>query len=161
MRFHPWLQRLVRVGNRMMAGVLIVFAVVAGFGLVRGADEAALGKSGMPVYPLKVSRNKRYLVDQKGTPFLIAGESPQALMVNLSEDKADAFFANRRGHGFNTVWINLLCKPYTGGRPEGSTYDGILPFTTPDDLATPNPGLFRPLRPHDPPGREARAAGDA
>lgn len=93
-------------------------------------------------YPLTVSPNRRYLVDQNNTPFLIAGESPQALMVNVSETDAERFFSNRQGHGFNTVWINLLCKPYTGGRPDGSTYDGILPFTTPDDLSTPNPVYF-------------------
>lgn len=125
-----------------MVMAAIVFAESAGFRLARGADEAVPNKSAMPAYPLKVSSNKRYLVDQKNTPFLIAGESPQALMVNLSENEADAFFANRQRHGFNTVWINLLCKPYTGGRPDGSTYDGILPFTTPDDLSTPNPAYF-------------------
>ena len=107
-----------------------------------GADESAPGKPVVPAYPLKVSGNRRYLVDQNNAPFLVAGESPQALMVNLSEDEAEMFFANRQGHGFNTVWINLVCKPYTGGRPDASTYDGILPFTTPDDLATPNPAYF-------------------
>ncbi len=93
-------------------------------------------------FPLKVSANRRYLVDQKGAPFLIAGESPQALMVNVSEADAEMFFANRCKHGFNTVWINLLCRPYTGGRTNGSTYDGILPFKKEDDLSTPNPAYF-------------------
>ena len=93
-------------------------------------------------YPLKVSANGRYLVDQNDTPFLITGDSPQALMVNLSEAEADAFFANREAAGFNLVWINLLCATYTGGRPDGSTYDGIVPFTTPDDLSTPNEAYF-------------------
>ena len=79
-----------------------------------------------PAYPLRVSPNGRYLVDQKGTPFLIAGESPQALMVNLTEKDAELFFANRRSHGFNTVWTNLLCRQGTGGRADGSTYDGLL-----------------------------------
>src|SRR5207248_1537853 len=51
-------------------------------------------------------------------------------------------FANRKSHGFNTVWINLLCKPGTGGRKDGSTHDGILPFKTPDDLSTPNEAYF-------------------
>ena len=31
---------------------------------------------------------------------------------------------------------------YTGGRPDGSTYDGIIPFTTPGDLSTPNEAYF-------------------
>lgn len=95
-----------------------------------------------PAFPLKKIDNGRYLVDQNGTPFLIAGESPQALMVNLSEADAELFLANRASHGFNSVWINLLCRPGTGGRPDGSTYDGILPFTTPDDLSRPNEKYF-------------------
>ena len=82
-------------------------------------------------YPLRVSANRRYLVDRDGVPFLLMGDSPQALTVNLSEAEADAFFADREAHGFNAVWVNLLCATYTGGRPDGSTYDGIVPFTTP------------------------------
>src|SRR5262249_56001352 len=35
-----------------------------------------------------------------------------------------------------------LCATYTGGRADGSTYDGIVPFTTPNDLATPNDAFF-------------------
>jgi hypothetical protein len=126
----------------MVMRVALVFAAWSGIGLAWGADQANLGQLAMPAYPLKVSGNGRYLVDQKNMPFLIAGESPQSPMVNLSEDEADMFFANRLQHGFNTVWINLLCKPWTGGRPDGSTYDGILPFTRPDDLSAPNPVYF-------------------
>ncbi len=95
-----------------------------------------------PAYPLKKSANGRYLVDQKDVPFLVAGESPQALMVNLSEAEAELFFSNRRSHGFNAVWINLLCRPGTGGRLDGSTYDGVLPFATTNDLAIPNDAYF-------------------
>ena len=82
-----------------------------------------------PAYPLKRSPNGRYLVDQNSAPVLIIGDAPQALMVNLSEAEADAYFADRNAHGFNTLWINLLCATYTGGRADASTIDGILPFT--------------------------------
>jgi hypothetical protein len=95
-----------------------------------------------PAFPIKKAEGSRYLVDQKGTPFLVAGESPQALMVNLSEKDAELFFANRQSHGFNAVWINLLCRPGTGGRADGSTHDGLLPFKTPDDFTTPNEAYF-------------------
>jgi hypothetical protein len=98
------------------------------------------------------SANGRHLVDQANVPFLIAGDSPQALMVNISTSEADMYFANRQSYGFNAVWINLLCNTYTAGRANGSTYDGILPFTgylsghSGDplyyDLATPNPAYF-------------------
>ena len=101
-----------------------------------------------PVHPLKKSANGRYLVDQNNTPYLITGDSPQALIVNLSEADALTFLANRSTNGFNTVWINLLCNTYTGGRTNGSTLDGILPFintvpfTSSYDLTTPNEAYF-------------------
>jgi len=103
-----------------------------------------------PMYPLAKSTNGRYLVDQNNVPYLITGDSPQALIVNLSEADAEVFLANRATNGFNTMWINLLCNDYTGGRADGSTFDGILPFSnvlsnyTPAryDLTTPNEAYF-------------------
>jgi hypothetical protein len=95
-----------------------------------------------PAYPLKKSATGRYLVDSKGAPFLLAGDAPQALMVKLNEADADLYFSNRVARGFNAVWINLLCRPGTGGRKDGATYDSILPFTVTDDLSTPNEAYF-------------------
>jgi Protein of unknown function (DUF4038)/Putative collagen-binding domain of a collagenase len=103
---------------------------------------APLAVGADPAYPLKISANGRYLADQKNAPFLVAGDSPQGLIVDLSESEAEMYFANRRAHGFNTVWINLLCRKGTGGREDGATYDNIAPFTTPNDLATPNEAFF-------------------
>jgi len=100
----------------------------------------ALGAA--PGFPLKVAPSRRHLIDQNGKPFLIAGESPQALMVKVSTADAQMFFANRRSHGFNAVWINLLCRKGTGGRADGSTYDGIKPFKNADDLSAPNEEYF-------------------
>ena len=116
--------------------------------LIGGLVAAATTAAGAPVYPVKKSANGRYLVDQNNAPFLIMGDSPQALMVNLSEAEAEMFFADRSALGFNTVWINLLCATYTGGRADGSTFDGILPFTgtvpatSTHDLTTPNETYF-------------------
>jgi hypothetical protein len=95
-----------------------------------------------PDYPLKPDPTGRYLVDQHDRPFLIVGDSPQALIINASEAEADAFLADRAAAGFNTVWVNLLSAEYTGGRPDGSTSDGILPFSTGHDLSTPNEAYF-------------------
>src|SRR6516165_5442824 len=109
----------------------------------RSDDQPARKQSrSAPIFPLKIAEGGRYLVDQKGIPFLVAGESPQGLMVKLSEKDAELFFANRKSHGFNAVWINLLCRPGTGGPPDGSTFDGVPPFKTPDDLSTPNEAYF-------------------
>ena len=72
----------------------------------------------------------------------MAGDSPQALIGNLTESDAELYFASRRAEGFNTVWINLLCNNYTACRNDGSTWDGVPPFTTPGDFSTPNEAYF-------------------
>ena len=81
-------------------------------------DKTTTSSSSGTAYPLKVSANGRYPVDQKGTPFLIAGESPQALMVNLTEKDAELFFANRRSHGFNTSTVTVLPIGFATARRE-------------------------------------------
>ena len=93
-------------------------------------------------FPLAISPNRRYLVDHRQHPFLIVGDSPQALFVNVSVEQAKHFLVDRKAAGFNSVWVNLLCNSYTGGRPDGSTYDGIRPFRREGDLSTPNEAYF-------------------
>src|SRR5580658_3191883 len=101
-----------------------------------------------PSYPLKKSANDRYLVDQSNSPVMIVGDSPQSLFVNLTTNQAAMFFADRATFGYNTLWINLLCATYTGGRADASTLDGIVPFTamipstSSYDLTTPNEAYF-------------------
>ena len=106
-----------------------------------------------PIYPLKVSANGRYLADQNNTPFLIAGDVPQPLVVMVSTADAATYFNDRQAHGFNAMWINVLSAgPYYYYSPDdGSTYDGIRPFTgylsgetdtAHYDLAQPNEAYF-------------------
>ena len=106
------------------APVAIAVALVASLCLLPQARSADLPSTNViqpsPTYPLKRSANGRYLLDSKGAPFLIAGDAPQALMVKLAEADADLYFSNRLAHGFNAVWINLLCRPGTGGRKDGA-----------------------------------------
>jgi hypothetical protein len=100
-------------------------------------------------YPVKVGGlNPRILVDQDNVPFLLVGDSPHSLIVNLSEADAAFYLADRATNGFNSLWVELLCVPYTGGRPDGSLLDGTLPFTNmipgtgSYDLTTPNEAYF-------------------
>jgi Protein of unknown function (DUF4038)/Putative collagen-binding domain of a collagenase len=93
-------------------------------------------------YPVKVGPTGRYLVDQNNQPFLIVGDSPQALIGNLSQAQVVSYFADRSAQGFNSAWVNLLCDAYTACRGDGKTFDGIPPFTTPGDLSKPNSAYF-------------------
>jgi len=123
------------LGNRR-AGFLLPFLSV----LI--VCQTATAQSGLPAYPLKPSANHRYLIDQNNVPFLVMGDSPQPLIANLSEADADFYFSTRKAQGFNAAWINLLCVQYTHCRADGSTFDGIFPFTTSGDLSTPNEAYF-------------------
>jgi hypothetical protein len=98
-------------------------------------------------YPVTASANGRYLVDQSGNPFLIVGDAPHSLIANLSQNDAAIYLANRASNGFNALWVEALCYPYTGGRSDGSLLDGTLPFTRKIaggyyDLTAPNPDYF-------------------
>ena len=102
-----------------------------------GAPAAA------PAYPLKVSANHRYLVDQNNMPFLMVGDSPHSLIANLSQAEAATYMADRRKFGINTLLIELLCNFPDVCQKDGSTIDGISPFIVSGDLSTPNPAYFR------------------
>jgi len=121
-----------------------------------GPTKEPLPASDRAVFPLKVSANHRYLVDQNGRPFLIVGDSPQGIMGRLTEADIEKYFADRQAHRFNTAgWIDVACAG--GDYPDnkaGSTVDGILPFTgyveggtdyTHYDLSKPNEAYFTRL----------------
>jgi Protein of unknown function (DUF4038)/Putative collagen-binding domain of a collagenase len=100
--------------------------------------------------PLKSSANGRYLVDQNNNPFLLLGDSPQSMLVNLDAADMDSYMSDRQAHGFNAILVMVLCDSYTAGLADGATFDGIAPFTTGSspsnyDLSTPNPAYFSRL----------------
>jgi uncharacterized protein DUF4038/collagenase-like protein with putative collagen-binding domain len=99
-------------------------------------------------FPLKASSNGRFLETATNHPFLMVGDSPQSLIGNLTESSADSYFADRVAHGFDTVWINLLCDSYTACNSNGTTASGVKPFTVGTNpgsynLADPNSTYFR------------------
>ncbi len=113
---------------------------------------AAVGATSR-AYPLKVSANHRYLVDQNDIPFLIVGDDPQTMVTQLSTADAARFMEDRAAHGYNALWIDVLnAGPYhPATRDDGATYDGIAPFTghlaggndtAHYDLSTPNEAYF-------------------
>jgi Protein of unknown function (DUF4038)/Putative collagen-binding domain of a collagenase len=80
-------------------------------------------------YPLRASADGPYLVDSHNVPFLVVGDAPHSLIVNLSDADAVAYLGNRASNGVNSVWVEALCVAYTGGRADGSMLDGTTPFT--------------------------------
>lgn len=132
-----------RVGRRLPA-LFFVFALGAltVIGSAISARSSTESRTSGSALPLKIGPTHRYLVDRHGRPFLIVGDSPQSMIVNLSLRDAKAYIADRKSFGFNSLWVNLLCDKYNAGRADGSTYDHIKPFLRPNDLSTPNPQYF-------------------
>jgi hypothetical protein len=139
--------------NHYAAAVIVLALATGGAAASRGAENPGHAQAGKTlthrsiarerfVYPLKVAKSRRYLVDQRGTPFMIVGDSPQSMIGNLSLEEAASYIANRKAAGFNALLVDVLCVQYTGCRQDGTTADGIEPFTTPGDLSTPNPAYF-------------------
>lgn len=152
LKFHRYRQDCVsrpkRCRSIFVAMVpLTILALTGCAGSVVGPPDAltvtSVVSSSEPVYPLKASSSRRYLVDQTNTPVFLMGDSPHALIGNLSEADAATYFADRAAHGFNAAWIELLCDAYVGCNADGSTLDGLIPFTTPDVMSTPNPAYFQ------------------
>jgi hypothetical protein len=111
-------------------------------------------------FPLQVSTNGRYLVDQHRKPFRIQGEAVWSLIANLTYAEADRYLENRRAKGFNTILVELIEHKYAQGG-KGSNFKGVpsnrngaLPFTGKEgsgsydgtwgtaDFSTPNEAYF-------------------
>ncbi|PIY42961.1 MAG: hypothetical protein COZ05_12575 [Armatimonadetes bacterium CG_4_10_14_3_um_filter_59_10] len=79
------------------------------FGLLVGTGilgPAALSQSQAPndsPFPVRVSDNGRHLVDARGAPFLLQGDTAWSLLVGLTKEEAEEFLENRRRKGFNSL----------------------------------------------------------
>jgi Protein of unknown function (DUF4038)/Putative collagen-binding domain of a collagenase len=91
-------------------------------------------------YPIKASSNNRYLVDQNNHPFLLVGDAAWNLFMEVpvtGSNSANTYFAARKAMGFNSVMSSIL--GLNGGQ---GTYDGLVPFSTPGNITTPNEAYF-------------------
>jgi hypothetical protein len=128
--------------NATCSAVVLVFVLAFGLHHV----PAVGAQAARTVFPLKVSQNKRYLVDSSGRPFFIHGDSPWEMLWQLTSEEAVEFLDNRAAKGFNTLLIDVL--PYTEWSDpltETNRYRH-RPFLTPGDFATPDPEYFNHLQ---------------
>jgi hypothetical protein len=92
-----------------------------------------------PVFPLKISENRRHLVDQQGTPFLYQADTPWILFIKPTESEAKENITRRREQGFTALQVTLT------GFLGMTNRAGELPFagTPPEqDFAKPNQKFF-------------------
>jgi hypothetical protein len=84
--------------------ILGTLAVVLGVGVL----QPRLVASAMPLsFPLKLSENRRYLVDQQGQPFFVMGDTPWFVQKLKIEDMR-MLMDDRLAKGFNTLFLEVL-----------------------------------------------------
>ncbi|MDA4129827.1 MAG: glycoside hydrolase family 140 protein [Thaumarchaeota archaeon] len=91
-------------------------------------------------YPLKISKNRRYLVDQKGVPFLLQGDAPWSLIVGIPKEDAVLYLENRKQKRFNTLLVNLIEHKFCKNPP--NNFYNEPPFLKPGDFSSPNEAYF-------------------
>ena len=88
-------------------------------------------------YPLRVSKNGRYLATASNTPFLLTGDAawPLYTVATVSgptggaQENIQNYFATRASQGFNAVLFQVLCGNYCGNSNQnGQDGAGNLPF---------------------------------
>lgn len=94
-----------------------------------------------PKFPLKISENRRYLVDQESRPFFLVGDAAWSLIVQLNLKEVDRYLDARRKLGFNALLVNLIEHHFADAAPRNKA--GAAPFRKADDLATPNEAYFK------------------
>ncbi|HMD86395.1 MAG TPA: glycoside hydrolase family 140 protein [Terriglobia bacterium] len=122
----------VRGGKRILVATCAIGVLL---GTVMGK-----GQSPSVVTQLSPSANKRYLVDQSGTAFLLQGDAAWSLIVGLPDAEVEQYLKNRRQKGFNTIIVELIEHKFCKKPPLNEA--GDAPFTTPGDFSTPNEKYF-------------------
>ena len=115
---------------------------------ITAASEGQLGTAAAIVqapsptgyrFPLRVGPTSRYLVDQNGKPFFLAGDAAWSLFSQLSDQDADTYLAARQQSGFNLVMASVIEHKFATNAPR-NIYSQA-PFTG-KNFATPNEAYF-------------------
>lgn len=91
-------------------------------------------------YPLKISADRRRLLDADDRPFLVQGDTAWSLIANVGYDDTIRYLDDRRAKGFNTILVNLIEHLFSRNPPRDLA--GREPFVTPGDMSTPNDAYF-------------------
>jgi hypothetical protein len=83
-------------------------------------------------FPLRLSDDRRHLVDQSGVPFFIQGEAAWSLVAQLERADVELYLEDRKRRGFNLLMVNLL-EHHFSEHPPTNAY-GIAPFSRAGDF---------------------------
>jgi hypothetical protein len=114
--------------------VPLVLTVVAS-----GMPPAPAAAAGA-VFPVRLSADGRHLVDHKGAPFFVHGDTAWSLIVGLDRKDSERYLEDRRQRGYNALIVNLIEHKSAENPPNNR--EGVGPFVTPGDFTAPNEAYF-------------------
>lgn len=80
-------------------------------------------------YPVAVSGNSRYLVDQHGDPWFGVGDTAWSLIAQLTTSEITTYLEDRQSKGVNLVIFNAPEAHFTSQTPDYNNVAGEKPFT--------------------------------
>ena len=91
-----------------------------------------------PVFPLKVSADGRYLVDQTDRPWRIQADAAWMISCLASAAQLDAYLTTRAAQGFNSFYLSAVVHPggYRDAPHAPDNREGNPPFAKPGDFST-------------------------
>src|SRR5712664_4809872 len=93
-------------------------------------------------YPLQVAPGGRHIIEQRGPPSLVQGETAWLALVNLTEAEQERYLADRSAKGFNLIELMLTNHDYTSSPTPPANRAGERPFKKPGDFSTPDDAYF-------------------
>lgn len=125
--------------NTRMTRLVLVPVLVLALGSIAAAQQP-------PAFPVKVSANGRYFVDQNNTPVFWLGTTHWQLWRDFTLEESKLILEKTKGHGFTFVQVKLLGG---GDGTKNKRSDGTQPNVygekpwLDDNLLTPNEAFFK------------------
>lgn len=113
-------------------------------GLGWGRFAGSILQQPADIFPLTVSGNSRYLVDQTGTPFLLKADAGWMVANHLGVSDQDDYLDHLVATGYNATILMNVVKPTTTWPTVNEPADaaGVQPFTTTNVFSTANDAYF-------------------
>ena len=133
------------LGFRSLLRLLLGLSLLSLVGCIgTEADEEITAEAAAlrgPAFPIRLSANRRYLVDRLGVPFLMKEISAWGLIQSMPESEAGEFMDAVKAKGFNTLLVSVISndRRFAGLPP---TWSSIFPFLRHWDFSSFNQAYF-------------------
>ena len=107
--------------------------------VVWGLDDVPANQTDQAAeFPLKVSENGRYLVDQRGQPWRIQADAAWLMSSRATPSEVEQYLDTRKKQGFNSFYLMAMVHPkgYGAAPNAPNNWRGDPPFAVEGDFST-------------------------